>query len=411
MIETLLAGKKETQTAPRQIAKKTQRWLHVISHLDPKYGGLSSAVPALAAALREKEGLDVRLAAFCHPNEREIPAGLDAKQVHFWRITRHLEPKAKDRLREEIQRVHGIHIHGLWEASTALTCRMAREAGKPYVLSAHGMLEPWALANKRWRKRIYAALIEKRNVARAARLHALTAAEADQYRTFGAHGPVEIIPNAIQVPSEINPELFLRRYPELRGKRIILFLSRLHSKKGLDLLMEAWTHVGPAYPEACLVLAGPDSEGVQARLTQVVVEKRLDTQVMFTGMLEGAMKWSALQAAECFVLPSYSEGLSMALLEAMGMGLPVLATHACNMPEITKVGAGWEIEPSAELLRGTLHAVLARQPEENWAMGQNGAQLVRERYGFTKVAAQTAAMYADVLQEQTTAEDCWTEAK
>ena len=169
--------------------------------------------------------------------------------------------------------------------------------------------------------------------------------------------------------------------------------------------------VGPAHPEAHLVLAGPDSDGVQARLTQAIVEKRLDTQVIFTGMLEGAMKWSALEAAECFVLPSYSEGLSMALLEAMGVGVPVLATYACHMPEITEVGAGWEIEPSAEPLAETLHAMLARQPEENWAMGQNGARLVRERYGFTKVAAQTAVMYAHVLQGQRVAGAHWTEAK
>ena len=195
----------------------------------------------------------------------------------------------------------------------------------------------------------------------------------------------------------MHAELFLDRFPELRGKRLLLFLSRLHPKKGLDLLVESWSRVCREHPEAHLVIAGPDSEGMLAKLTQMALDRGIDGQVCFTGMLEGEMKWSALDAAEAYVLPSYSEGLSMALLEAMGMGVPVIATRACHMPEITAVDAGWEIEPEVAALTAVLAELLARPGQESWAKGRNGARLVAERYSPAAVAQQMAEVYAFVL--------------
>ncbi len=377
-----------------------RKWLHVVSHTDPRYGGLSAAVPALAASLSLQAPLDVSLAAFCHAGETYQPREMEGEEISFWPTSRAswaFDRELKASFAEAVRQADGLHIHGIWEESTAVACRLARKLGKPYVLSAHGMLEPWALAAKRLKKRIYAALIERENVAGAACLHALTTAEAEQYRQFGATCPIAVIPNAVDLPEDAHADLFLHRFPELRGKRLVLFLSRLHPKKGLDLLIEAWARVAGQHPGASLVIAGPDAEGMQAKLVSLAMARGVDAQVCFTGMLAGAMKWSALDAAECYVLPSYSEGLSMALLEAMGVGVPVIATHACNMPEITAAHVGWEIDANADALTAALQTLLDRPADENWAMGRNGAQLIASRYTPEQVTRQMAELYDFLL--------------
>lgn len=386
--------------APAPVPVRPSQWLFVVSHTDPRYGGLSSAVPALAASLDVSRARSVRMAAFCAPGEEYVPGALGADKVSFWPTSRKAwatDRALKASFAAALHASDAVHVHGLWEESTAVACRLARRLDKPYVLSAHGMLEPWALAAKRLKKQIYAALIERANVNGAACLHALTRAEAQQYRDFGAQGPVAVVPNAVELPTERDPELFVRQYPELRGKRIVLFLSRLHPKKGLDLLLASWGEIAREHPEARLVIAGPDSEGMQAGLQAEAAQRGIAEQVCFTGMLTGALKWSALINAEAYVLPSYSEGLSMALLEAMGMGVPVIATRACNMPEITENKTGWEIDATAESLSGALRELLEGSEEKNWVKGRNGARLVAARYTPAQVTRQMAEVYDFVL--------------
>ena len=377
-----------------------RRWLSVVSHTDPRYGGLSSAVPRAGEAVAATGRFDVSLAAFCAPGEKIRPAGFDEAHLSFWPVSRRpwLQSGALRRqFSEIIHEADGVHVHGLWEGSTAVAARTARALKKPYIVSAHGMLEPWALANKRWKKRVYARLFERDLVARASCLHALTEAEAQQYRAFGAKGPIAIIPNAVEIPAELSSRLFLATYPALLGKRLVLFLGRLHPKKGLDLLLAAWERVSKEHPEAHLVLAGPDAEGTAAKLVATLTSLGLEGSVTFTGMLDGTMKWSALAAAECFVLPSYSEGLSMGALEALGAGLPVIVTRNCNMPEVTRHGAGWEIEPNALELTAALQDTLRESPESNRRMGAHGAELVTARYNPRHVANEMANLYEYVL--------------
>ncbi len=377
-----------------------ERWVEVVTHLDPKYGGLSAAVPALGRSLAASQHIDVSLAAFCAEGEQVEPADYAAGQLSFWPAAR--KPWLTDllhgnRLRKNfityLRGASGLHIHGLWEQSTSEAVSAAREMGIPYVLSAHGMLEPWALASKGLKKLLYAILVECGNVGGAACLHALTQAEADQYIAFGARCPIAIIPNGVDVPDRVDPALFLRSFPSVLGKRIVLFLGRLHPKKGLDLLLEAWSLLAPLFPEAQLVIAGPDSEDMQERLSELVAQGQLEDSVLFTGMLDGAMKWSALAAAEAFVLPSHSEGLSVSVLEAMGVGLPVVVTTACNLPEVEEYHAGWQIEPSLDELTSAIAGLLYNSPAENREIGARGAALVQARYTWATVARQMADVY------------------
>ena len=187
------------------LSRDSSRWLHVLSHLDPRYGGLSTVVPQLASSMNEQGCAKTELAAFCLPGEA-YRAGHVPTQ--FWPSSRMAWMKDRS-LREKfeltLQSMDGLHIHGLWEQSTVTAARAARRLGKPYVLSAHGMLEPWALQNKRWKKRIYGLFVESENVRRAACLHALTEAEAADYRRFGSKAPIAVIPNGGEHSSRSRP--------------------------------------------------------------------------------------------------------------------------------------------------------------------------------------------------------------
>ena len=376
------------------------RWLSVLSHTSRRYGGLSSAVPRLSLNVTTVGQHDVALAAFCAPDEHERPAGFDDEHLSFWPVSRGPWLKSaalRQRFAATVDGVQGVHIHGLWEASTAIGSRTARLQKKPYIVSAHGMLEPWALGQKRVKKLLYAKLVEHKVIAGAACLHALTHAEADQYRAFGATSPIAVIPNAVEVPERLSAELFFERFPNLREKRLLLFLARLHPKKGLKLLVESWKEWAKLHPETHLVIAGPDFEGTEVKLRSEIMAAGLEHSVTFTGMLDFEMKWSVLAAAELFILPSYSEGLSMGALEAMGAGLPVIVTRGCNMPEVSQYAAGWEIDATSQAITEALVAAYGRTTTENRAMGRRGGDLITSVYNARHVAEAMSEVYGYVL--------------
>lgn len=378
-------------------ARESAPWLHVVSHLDPKYGGLSAVVPELARAVAGAGagagGRRSPVAAFLAAGERSAIEGLDVTAWPTSRVAWLRNGALRASFDALVRRSAGVHIHGLWEGSTAAAVAAARRVGRPYVISAHGMLEPWALGNKRWKKQVYAALTERANVAGASCLHALTEAEVENYRSFGARQPIAVIPNGVSVPEGAGPDLFLAQHPELRGKRIVLFLGRIHFKKGLDLLVEAWSRVVVKHPEARLVLAGPDFENTRAAVERQIAALDVGRSVFFTGMLRGAEKWSAMAAAEGFVLPSYSEGLSVSALEAMGMGLPVILTTHCHLPEAARAGAGWEIPSEVGALASVLQQLLSQPVAANRAMGARGQRLVRDRFAWSVVGAEMRTLY------------------
>ncbi len=370
------------------------QWLQVLPHLDPAYGGLTAVVPRLASELVTQEGVPVHVSAFCVPGEESFAAG--RQELSIWPLSRSAwasNPKLKSAFQAEVAGSAGVHIHGLWEGSTQLAATTARKAGIPYVLSAHGMLDPWALANKRWKKLLYAALFERRNVRGAACLHALTGAEAQDYWRFGCKGPIAVIPNGVEADRNATPEGFLNAFPRAREKDLVLFLGRIHFKKGVDLLVKAWAEIADQFPDAMLVFAGPDSEGTLAKVHEAVRQADLADRVLFTGMLDGSMKWSALAAATCFVLPSYSEGLSVAALEALAMGIPVILSGECHLPQVAEHGAGWIVQTDVPSLARALETALESSAEERQRRGQNARDLAQREFSWSSVAARMAQVY------------------
>lgn len=378
------------------LSQELPYWVSVVSHLDPRYGGLSAVVPQLSSLIAGTGSFSMGLAAFCNPNELYAPSDKSPVHVSHWPANRGAwlrDRSIRSRFREEIRSAEGLHIHGLWEQSTAIAGHTARELRIPYVLSAHGMLEPWALSNRRWKKIIYSALFERANVQGAACLHALTYAEAEDYRRFGCTSPVAVIPNGVTIPETVSPDFLLTQFPALRNKRIVLFLGRIHFKKGLDIFIESWTEISKRHPEAHLVIAGPDFEGTKAKVEERINELNLSRHVTFTGMLRTELKWSAIAAATCFVLPSYSEGLSVSVLEALGTGLPVIITKQCNLPEVEQFGAGWIIQPERSELTSALSDMLSNSAEANRLIGSKGRRLVADKYNWSTIIRQFTEVY------------------
>ena len=372
------------------------RWLSIVTHLDPRYGGLSAVVPQLSSAIAATGQFHMALAAFCSPGELYSASNHAELTLTEWPASRGAwlrDGALRQTFFDLLHDRDGLHIHGLWEQSTLIGVRAARARRLPYVLSAHGMLERWAMKNKRLKKLVYSKLIEHANVDGAACLHALTLAEAEDYRRFGCKGPIAIIPNGVRLPERIDSQLFLTQNPSLKEKRIVLFLGRIHFKKGLDLLIQAWKKIILRWPEAHLVLAGPDFEGTRARVTDQIQSLDLTSHVLFTGMLRDELKWSALAAAECFVLPSYSEGLSVSALEAMGVGLPVILSEHCNLPEVAALGAGWVVPAETTELQCALGEMLENSPLQNREIGAHGRSFVRQRYSWSTIAQQMSEVY------------------
>ncbi|MEG9436498.1 glycosyltransferase [Edaphobacter sp. HDX4] len=371
-------------------------WISVLSHLDPRYGGLSTVVPQLSSLLADTGSFSMGVSAFCNPGEHYMPSKGSCLKISYWPTSRLIWLKdlaIRSRFRDEIGSAKGVHIHGLWEQSTATAARTARSLRIPYVLSAHGMLEPWALSNRKWKKIFYAALVERANVEGAACVHALTHAEAQDYRRFGCTRPVAVIPNGVAVPDNPSPDIFISKFPSLKNKKIILFLGRIHYKKGLDILIESWAELSKQSPEAHLVIAGPDFEGTKTKLEARICELGVAQDVTFTGMLSGDLKWSTMAAADCFVLPSYSEGLSVSILEAMAMSLPVVISDRCNLPEVRQAEAGWVIEPKQSELTAALADFTRNSIGTNRKIGREGARLVARRYNWSIVTQQFTELY------------------
>ncbi len=369
-------------------------WLQVLAHLDPKYGGVSAAVPQLSEAVAQTHEFKIRLAGFCEHGENFRPSlSVDVNVAHFPLARKEWTGSAQQKLSDCISEAAGLHIHGLWQRSTNVAAKLAQRAGKPYVVSAHGMLEPWALANKRWKKRIYLALVEKNNLQRAACLHALTGAEAEDYRRLGLRNPIAVIPNGVNVPEHSSSTVFFSQFPALSDKRLILFLGRIHFKKGLDILCQAWARLAPLWPDTQLVVAGPDFEGTQAKIEQLIHQLGIGDRVTFTGMLKAEMKWSALAASEFFVLPSYSEGLSVSVLEAMGVGKPVVITDKCNLPEVGLLGCGTVIQANAESVEQGIDSMLRLSLADRESIGKTGQHLVSTRYSWEAIGRQTSELY------------------
>lgn len=293
-----------------------------------------------------------------------------------------------------------IHVHGLWMYPSLAVMRWAKASGKPYVISAHGMLDPWAVRNARWKKRLAGWLYENAHLRGAACLRALCAAEAEAIRAYGLRNPICIIPNGIDPPAATpaEPPPWQAALPD--DAKVLFYLGRLHPKKGLPHLLRAWAAAHSASKHAepwHLVIAGWDQGGHETELKAQTQQLGIQNRVHFVGPQFDAAKRASYRRADACILPSFSEGLPMTVLEAWSYGLPVLMTPQCNLPEGFQAQAALRIDPEPERIAQGLAALFALPDHERKAMGERGRALVAQRFTWPHIAQQMLAVYRWVL--------------
>jgi poly(glycerol-phosphate) alpha-glucosyltransferase len=289
-----------------------------------------------------------------------------------------------------------LHTQGLWTYASIAAYGTAQQAGVPYIVTPRGMLDPWAIRNSGWKKKIADWVFERKHLHHAACLHALCASEADSIRAYGLSNPICVIPNGVNLPrySETQSTVLWPGHMEADSK-VLLFLGRIHPKKGLQHLIEAWSAL--TLRGWHLVIVGWDDGGHEPELRRLVRRYGLESSVHFMGPLYGPEKEEALSRADAFVLPSHSEGLPMAVLEAWSYQLPVLMTPQCNIPEGFEADAAIRIRPHADAVRRGVQQLADMSATERAHMGKRGRALVADKFTWSRVAEQMHSVYQWVL--------------
>lgn len=373
--------------------------LDVWSHIEPRFGGVGPAAAALAKAVETRSSWRFHQLAVCDKSESERSHNIPqtARTVPAGGLRPLIDARLAELLKDSISACDVCHVHGIWLPHSLAARKIARKLSKPVVSSAHGMLEKWELANKRLKKRIYSHLFERPSLSQSACLRALSLQEAEDYRKFGLANPISLIPNGIEPLEPTNAAELIARFPELRDKKVVLFLSRIHRKKGILNLISAWPEIVKKNQAAHLLIAGPDFANTEATARAMVANKGIANSVTFSGTLNGNLKLSALSYASAFCLPSYSEGMSMAVLEALSIGVPVVVTKACNVDGIVESGAGYVVSNDPESLAESMRDCLSSSSTAQSAMSASARQLARTRYNWSTVGAAMRSVYEWLL--------------
>jgi glycosyltransferase involved in cell wall biosynthesis len=289
-----------------------------------------------------------------------------------------------------------VHTHLPFNYPCFAAARAAFRHGKPLFYHQRGVFDSERLRFRSVKKLPYIRLIERPILRRATTLIALTTAEEHSYRRLGVSTPCRIIPNGIDVrkyapqqSTDLIQPLGIR--PD---HKVILFLSRIHPIKGAHTLLDAFFQMQEIEPDALLVLAGPDEFGLEAKFKRRALASKLKGKVIFPGMVQGELKLQLLRRADLFCLPSDAEGFSMAILEAMASGTPVLISPGCHFPEVHAYRAGRIAPPHAGALANAL-AEMLRDPGELKAMGVRARSLVASNYTWDSVANATVDAYIE----------------
>ena len=293
---------------------------------------------------------------------------VDCSRLDSDRLTTQITDLARQK------QIEVLHTHGLWQPINRSTYQAARLLKLPLIWTTHGMLRPWALSHKPWKKRLGWYLFQRKQLRAAEVLHATCEEEADELKLLLPSSKIEVVPIGVELPACSGSTL--------EKEKILLFMGRLHPVKGLLNLVEAMHLLRPQGWHC--VLAGPDEDGFRSVLEAKIHEYGIDSWFTFTGAVSGAVKADLFKRAAVFVLPSYTENFGVVVPEALSYNCPVLTTVAAPWSVLSEAGCGWQVEVGVQPLANQLKHVLGFSLPDLLEMGERGASLVSAR--FTKQA-------------------------
>lgn len=360
--------------------------IHYIPSIDRASGGTTAYMQLLA----EKLGQLVELHVVSHGSAN--PVELGNCQVNY--ISQLLSGRMKREWQALIEKIRPdvVHINCCWMPGCAFAQKWAQQMGVKVVLSPHGMLEPWIMARHYWTRKLPALLLyQKRAVVEADRLHATAESEKQNLMKLGYNNRISVIANGIDVDN-------VEMKHSWKRNREILFLSRVHVKKGINFLIEAVAALKNELDGYCVNIAGEGEESYVNELRQLAVRFGVEDMVKFTGGVYGDSKWELFRHADVFVLPTHSENFGIVVAEALACGTPVITTKGTPWQELETNGCGWWTEIGTEALIAALRKFLALSDGDIGRMGRNGRKLIEDKYSSRKMAEDMVRMYNEILK-------------
>lgn len=370
--------------------------LQTISGLTARSGGPSTCTRDLMVGLREV-GTDVQLLTV-RPSNRELHNLGDGsdwlKEVDYdYRTPFMISQNVQRFLRDNDYDLY--HCNALWMGVNHDTCRIAREKGKPYIISPHGMLYPTALKVHAWKKWILLNLWYNKDIHNACCLHTTCRQEMEHCRTFGYKGPIAVIPNAVVFPKDVDVKK--RSDMSEQGKRVIGFLGRLHPIKKVEQILYALSLLRKKditlAQKVCLQIMGKYDDNYEQWLKDEVKRLELEDCVEFVGFVSGKEKYERLSKLSALMVPSAQENFGMIVPEALICGTPVYASLGTPWGELNEYNAGWWLDNEAETIAGVIKEILSLSNDELHRMGCNGRKLMEEKYEQHKVAEMMKRLY------------------
>jgi len=391
------------------------RILHVISSISREGGGPSRSVQGLVWGVNAA-GVEAWLMTLNHGDEPWVEG-----VTHF--INGEPFEDVVLRIKPDI-----VHLHGIWSFELHRCAVICRRWGISYIIAPRGMLEPWSLKQKWLKKRIARWLYQDRDLKCAAALHATAESEAEQFRKLGFKNPIIISPNGVNVPKNFSRVEHVERVE----KRRVLFVSRMHPKKGVMELVEAWGKLVKVNGEEGWVcelvytVNGDFEREYEAKVKERILSLGLSYQdvdgtihsspspllpssplpltftssppnFIFTGALNDDEKWKAYYRADLFVLPTYSENFGIVVAEALWAGVPVITTKGTPWSELETGKCGRWIEIGVDPLAEALKEMMATSDDARKQMGDRGRKLVEEKYTWDAVVKAMVNGYEEVL--------------
>lgn len=367
------------------------RVCQIATHVHDPSAGTTYAVNRLCESLAGV-GVGVELHAL-EPLPDTPAHGYTCHGYPQWRFPAalHVSTAMRRGLTDAARRCDILHTHGMWTMPNVYPGPIARRTSRPLVFATHGMVAPWALAQSRLKKAIFMIAGQRAALDATTCFHATADAEFEEIRRLRLHQPVSIIPFGIDLPAV--------PWPAPGPRRRLLFLSRIHPKKGVDVLLRAWQAVEHRFPDWDLVICGPDNAGYLDTMRALARELGV-ARVEFAGPRFGAEKDAEFAACELFVLPTFNENFGFVVAEALARGRPAIVTTAAPWRGLRDHDCGWWIATGVDALVACLETALAAPPDALWQRGLRGRDWAARELAWEPVAERMWATYAWLLGQR-----------
>ncbi|EKJ91711.1 Glycosyl transferases group 1 [Bacteroides finegoldii] len=356
--------------------------VHYIPTIDRNFGGTTFYMQLLGNELGKLVELHIITHSSSHPVEIKNSIVHTIAEFKYYRIMKRQFKTLLQTINPDV-----YHVNGCWTPSCAFTQKWAQEMGYKVIITPHGMLEPWILARHYWTRKIPALLLyQKRAIRKSNYLHATAESERENLLKLGYNNKVVVVANGIEVDDIMIKSTWTKKYK-------ILFLSRVHVKKGIELLIEASARIKEQLKDYQIIIAGEGQEDYVQELRDKTTKMGVNTLFDFCGGVYGEDKWNLYRSADLFVLPTFAENFGLVIAEALACGTPVLTTKGTPWKELEELKCGWWIDINVESLVLALEHFLQLSESSLKVMGTTGRKLIEEKYASEKMAQRMMDLY------------------